>query len=148
MSDEFIYRPVESRDVTSIFELGKAHFGSPTQYSWDWSTDKIETFVDPSFGTGIVCTKNNGLVGFALAQNKYSEQKPGVAWFTYIAVDPQYQNKGIGKTLSERLLQELRKKGVTEVITDIYEDNTTSLEFFGKRGFDIKERWFILARKI
>ncbi len=142
------YRNIQHEDVSVIFEMGKEHFGSPAQYSWDWSVRKVEEYTDTSFGSGVVCTDKEKLIGFALAQNRYSEQRPNVAWLTYVVVNPAYKGKGIGKTLTTKLTDLLKSKGVTEIITDIYENNTDSLAFFEKQGFDVKERWFILARKI
>lgn len=145
---ELTYRNVQRKDVPAMFKLGKTHFGSPKQYSWDWSEKKVKAYTNSSFGSGIVCNDEDRLVGFALAQNKYSEQKPDVAWLTYVIVSPEYKGKGIGKTLTTKLTEILKKKGTRNIVTDIYEDNVESLEFFKRQGYAIKERWFILARKI
>lgn len=147
-SNGLTYRKIQREDIKPIFGLGRKHFGSPQQYSWDWSKAKIESYLDETFGSGVICTSGKKLVGFALAQNKYSEQKPNVAWFTYVMVDPEHQGRGIGKDLTAKVTEALKAKGVTEVITDVYENNAESLKFFEKQGFDIKERWFILARQI
>lgn len=142
-----VYRKVEGKDLKAIFELGKSHFGSPSQFSWDWSIQKLEGYLDSSFGTGIVCLDKE-LIGFALAQNKYSDQKPRVAWLTYGMADKKQEGKGIGSELYKMIIAALKEVGATEIIADVYEDNAESLEFFEKKGFVIKEKWFILSRKL
>ncbi len=142
------YRPMQKEDIDYIYKLGKENFGSETQYSWDWSISKIKEYITSSFGTAFVCVHEDKIVGFALAQNKYSEQKKGLAWFTYIMVINDFQSKGIAKKLLSMVESSLKEKGVKEIITDIYEDNKNSLNFFEKQGFEIKEKWFILAKKI
>ena len=139
---------MEREDSKSIFELGKEHFGSPAQYSWDWNVQKVEEYANREYGSGIVCLNQKIIVGFCLAQNRYSEQRPDVAWLTYIIINSEFKGRGIGRELSERVTASLKQRGVREVITDVYEDNAESLGFFAKQGFEIKERWFILAKKI
>lgn len=148
MHSDLTYRPINELDINDIFHLGLSHFGSSNQYSWDWSAAKIRHYLDEEFGTGLVCTRGNLLAGFALAQNKYSEQRPDVAWLTYIMINPDFKQRGVGKELFNRISAKLKESGVREIITDVYEDNRKSLEFFDKQGFAIRERWFILAKPI
>lgn len=147
-NNDFGYRELLECDVEGIFWLGKEHFGSPSEYSWNWSTSKIREYLNQDFGTGIVCADKREVLGFVLAQNRYSEQKPDVAWLQYIMTHPNHQSRGIGKTLFEKMITELKRKGAKEILADVYENNTESLHFFENQSFDIKERWFILARKI
>jgi len=142
------YRKIERADVEKIFRLGESEFAHPTQYSWDWSIPKVESYLDEESGSGIVCTGREELVGFVLAENNYSRQRPNVAWLTYLMVHPNYERNGIGQTLLEKIKDVLKSKGITEVITDIFEDNELSLRFFHKQGFSVKKKWFILARDI
>ena len=143
----FLYRKLEKNDLKTIFEMGKDQFGLPSQFSWDWSLAKLDEYLDNKFGTGIVCFGDE-LVGFALAQNKYSEQKPDVAWLTYIMVSSKYLSLGIGKELYNKLVVALKGIGANEITIDVYEDNVGFLEFFKKRGFNIKEKWLTLSTKI
>jgi ribosomal protein S18 acetylase RimI-like enzyme len=143
-----LYRPMQPGDVEPILALGAAEFGSSSEYSWDWSAKEVAQYLDSSFGVGLVCTRNDDIVAFALAQRHYSQQKPDVAWFRYILVHPGHQRRGIGRRLFEQSLRALRAQGATEVVTDVYETNTESLNFFSREGFDVKERWFILAKPL
>ena len=142
------YRYIKKSDIISIFLLGKPHFGLKTEYSWDWSKEKIKQYLNKSFGFGIICTDKNSIIGFALVQNNYSSQKPNVAWITYVFVAKRYEHKNIGSNLLKLVFSKLKDIGKTDLITDIYVKNKSSLDFFQSNKFRVKEKWFILSRKL
>lgn len=142
------FRKLAKKDARKVYLSGKKHFASPKEYSWDWSIEKVRRYARPSFGTSIIATDNGKIVGFALAENNYSSQKPNVGWFTYVLVHPFYRGHKLGEMLLEQALQKMKDKGVKEVITDIYTKNKDSLKFFASNGFTVKEKWVIMSRKI
>jgi len=93
------YRFIKKDDINSVFLLGRPHFGLETEYSWDWSKEKIKQYLNKSFGFGVICVAKNYIVGFALIQKKYSSQKPNVAWINYLFVVKKYRQKNIGSDL-------------------------------------------------
>jgi len=142
------YRFIKKSDITPIFLLGKDNFGSETEYSWDWSRKRVEQYLKHSFGFGVVCVRDKTLIGFALIQKNYSSQKPKVAWINYIFVSKKYRQQNIGSDLLKLASSKLKSIGKTELITDAYVENTTSLEFFQRHQFKIKEKWLILSKKL
>ena len=139
---------MKKSDVKTFFLLGKKAFGLPSQYSWDWSISKIKQYLQSSFGFGIVCFDQNTIIGFVLAQKKYSSQKPQVAWINYVFVEKKYRKKCIGSILLQQALTTLKKLGKTDIIADAYTNNKRSLQFFKANKFRIKEKWVILSRKL
>ncbi len=142
------YRFAKKGDISSIFLLGKPHFGLKTEYSWDWSKEKIKQYLKKSFGFGIICLDKNKIIGFALVQKDYSSQKPNVAWINYIFVDKKYRLQTIGSYLLKLVFLKLKKLGKTDLITDVYLKNKSSLDFFKSNKFKIKEKWLILSKKL
>jgi predicted N-acetyltransferase YhbS len=142
------YRLMRAKDVKSVFLLGEKDFGSKSEYSWDWSIKKIRKYLKRPFGFGIVCLDKDNVVGFVLAENNYSSQKPNVAWLTYIFVDENHRHMKVGSSLLSLVSEKLSSIGKTELITDIYLDNSQSIAFFGSSEFRIKERWAILSKKL
>jgi ribosomal-protein-alanine N-acetyltransferase len=53
-----------------------------------------------------------------------------------IAVDQQYQRRGLGALLLRALTEELRKEQVTELILEVRASNRTALGFYRARGFE------------
>lgn len=143
-----MYRFIKKSDISPIFLLGKSNFGLKTEYSWDWSKEKIKQYLNKSFGFGIVCTDKNSIIGFALVQNDYSSQKPNVAWINYIFVAKHFRHKDLGSNLLKMVFSKLKKIGKTDLITDVYLKNKSSLDFFQSNKFKIKEKWLILSRKL
>ncbi len=142
------YRLIKAADVKTIFRLGKPIFGLRTEYSWDWSEERIREYFDRSFGFGIVCTDGGKIIGFALTQKDYSSQKPNVAWINYVFVAKKYRLRNIGSELLEKVCSTLKKRGKTDLITDVYVKNRSSLHFFESNKFEVKEKWLILSRKL
>lgn len=142
------FRKMRASDVGKVFRFGKKYFGLPSEYSWDWSRKVISEYLKPSFGTGIIAADSGKIAGFALAQRKYSSQRPRVAWLTYIFVRPEYRHHELGMHLVEKMVEKLSHSGAKDVITDVYTKNTESIRFFVANGFKVKEKWFIMSRKI
>jgi len=142
------YRLTEKSDITTIYLLGKAHFGLKTEYSWDWSRTKVRQFLNKSFGFGVVCHDGSSLIGFALVQKNYSAQKPRVAWINYIFVVKKYRQKNIGSGLLKVAIKKLKTMGKTDLITDVYLKNKSSLNFFQSNNFKVIEKWLTLSKKI
>lgn len=142
------YRLIKKSDIDAIFSLGKASFGSRTEYSWDWSKERIRQYLGKSFGYGVACSNRNSIVGFALVQRNYSSQKPGVAWLNYIFVAKERRHKNIGSEMLRLVFLKLKEAGKTDLITDVYLKNKASLDFFQSNKFRVKERWLSLSRKL
>jgi predicted N-acetyltransferase YhbS len=142
------YRSLKESDIKKIFLIGKKEFGSRSEYSWDWTIGKLKDYLRSSFGFGIVCTEKNSIIGFALVQKDYSTQKPYTAWLNYLFVDEKYREKNIGSALLDLAIARLRKLGKKDVATDVYADNRQSLYFFNSNKFRIREKWYILSRKL
>jgi len=139
---------MKSSDIKKVFSVGKSEFGKVSEYSWDWSISKIRQFLRPSFGVAIVCSEGKEILGFALAEKKYSSQKPAVAWLNYVFVKSGARHRHIGSKLVEEIILRLKKGGKKDLITDVYANNKSSLKFFKSNNFVISEKWFILSRKI
>ncbi len=135
-------------DIKQIYLLGKKDFGSSSEYSWDWSINELKKYLKKSFGFGIICLEKDKIVGFILIQKNYSSQKPNVSWLTYIFVKKEYRRKKIGSYLIKLACSRLKKIKKTDLITDIYLDNKSSLSFFKSECFKKKENWVIEGRKV
>ena len=67
---------------------------------------------------------------------KLYEKSPGVGHFSHLAVAPDYQQKGIGRMLMERVEQRAREKGY-KLLGAMCRVNSTA--YFEKFGYHIAE---------
>lgn len=56
-------------------------------------------------------------------------------WINYMAVLPEYQNKGFGCQLVDKAITELRKLGCLKVNLQVRENNKEVIEFYKNLGF-------------
>lgn len=79
------------------------------------------------------------LVGFVLAEIRLWEFGRGekTGWVKVLGIDPDYQERGIGRKLGETLFENFQRKNVRKVRTlvDWYEG--TLISYFRSLGFDI-----------
>jgi len=56
-------------------------------------------------------------------------------WLNYLAVSPDYQNRGYGRKLVEKAIAELQKLGCLKLNVQIRESNTSAVRFYERLGF-------------
>lgn len=67
--------------------------------------------------------------------------KPGVASFSQLAVDPDYQGCGIGRMLLDIVETRAREEGAKELGLSMAEPDRDLLEFYVRRGYRFVEHW-------
>jgi ribosomal protein S18 acetylase RimI-like enzyme len=142
------FRRMAEADLNDIFSLGQKDFGSASTYTWDWSLGGLKSYLDESFGFGVVCVENGSIVGFALVHSSYSSQRPQTAWLPYIFVKEEHRRRGIAKGMMDLVSSELKKMGKEDIHTDMYSNNDKSLSFFGGLGFSPAEEWKTMKRRL
>ena len=56
-------------------------------------------------------------------------------WLNYLAVHPDYRNRGYGKKLVERAIAELEKLGCLKLNVQVRESNISAVRFYEHLGF-------------
>jgi len=56
-------------------------------------------------------------------------------WLNYLAVYPEYQNRGYGRKLVKRAIEELKKLGCLKVNVQVRKSNPSAVEFYKQLGF-------------
>jgi ribosomal protein S18 acetylase RimI-like enzyme len=79
------------------------------------------------------------LVGFIIGEIKLWEFGKGekTGWIKALGVDPQFQGKGVGKALGERLLDHFKRRGIKRVRTLVEWYAGDLISYFKSLGFDI-----------
>ena len=81
-------------------------------------------------------TDTDEIVGYTLGGIDI-ENKQG--WILSLLTNPEYQGKGIGYSLSKKLVEIFRKKEMKRVLLTVHPKNKPALELYYKLGFELKE---------
>jgi ribosomal protein S18 acetylase RimI-like enzyme len=60
-------------------------------------------------------------------------------WLNYLAVSPEYQRQGIGRTMVETAVSKLKQLGCPKINLQIRRSNTQVVEFYKRLGFAIDD---------
>jgi len=83
----------------------------------------------------IVATATFGLVGAMKRPPEYA--RPGMAYFTQFAVEPELQGKGFGSRLLRHVEERARERGATEIALDTAEGAEHLVRYYGARGYEV-----------
>lgn len=88
-------------------------------------------------GVGFVAEKEGRVVGFIIGEMKgegFGLEKSG--WLEVIMVHPRHMGMGIGNTMTRKLFDYFRRRGIRDVHTSVMWDAVDMLSFFKSLGFD------------
>ena len=60
-------------------------------------------------------------------------------WVNYLAVDPAYQRKGLGRQIMEAVEKKILAMGCPKINLQIRTDNTTAVRFYESIGYEMDE---------
>ena len=65
----------------------------------------------------------------------YGKWKREFCWIENMAVNKKFRKKGIGKKLIQDIEKLCKKRGIKEILLDVFEINKNAREFYAKLGF-------------
>ncbi len=98
-------------------------------------------------GICFVLTENDKLVGTILYHLKQHKDAPelyydkDVVLFGKFAVDPGYQNQGLGSLLMDFIEDFARSNGKKKIILDTSEKAQHLIDYYSKRGYSYIQHW-------
>ena len=117
-------RLMEERDIPQVAELERLCFSTP------WSENSLkESLVRPEYL--FLVEKTDGKVTAYGGLLQVMEEGD----VTNIAVHPQHRLKGSGTRVTEALLEEGRKRGMTTFTLEVRVSNLTAVHVYEKLGF-------------
>ena len=69
-------------------------------------------------------------------------------WINHLAIKPNRQREGIGKSLLNELETRLIRKGAKKVNAQIYRWNTKSIQFFKEIGYEIHSDLIMIGKNL
>ena len=129
------------KDFECAFQLWKNSPG--ISLSSADSKENITTFLRLNPGLCFTARDGNKLVGAVLCG---SDGRRGYLY--HLAVAPAYQNLGIGKALADRVLKDLRERGIQRCHIFVMADNTHGKKFWQKTGWKKRDELFIMSHDL
>ncbi|NLP36590.1 MAG: ribosomal protein S18-alanine N-acetyltransferase [Firmicutes bacterium] len=117
--------PMKFCHVDEVSEIEKAVYPTPwTKFAF------INEIIDNGFAYYYVALNDKKVVGYAGIWVVLDE-----AHITTLAVSPQWQGKGIGKTLLQHVINEADSKGAVRMTLEVRVSNSKAQELYKKFGF-------------
>jgi len=124
---------VRAFDGVSLDQNIERRFGEIAGVNWQGRKARhieADIAVEPQ---GILVYESHGkVIGFVSTRTNYDTL---VGWIPNLAVHPDHQGKGIGKSLLHAALDRLRRNGMLFARIETLEQNTRCLDFYPAMGF-------------
>jgi len=120
--------PAKPSDAESIADMSRRLI--ETGLPWSWTPRRVAGHIDSSNSVVITARTDNRLIGFAIMQ--FSDD---AAHLNLLAVEPEYQRKGLGGSLLDWLEQSAIVAGVFFVSLEVRTDNLVAIRFYHDRGY-------------
>jgi N-acetylglutamate synthase len=104
------------------------------------SKQAIAKFIARNPGLGFVARDEDKLVGAVLCGN---DGRRGYLY--HLAVANHYQHRGIGKTLTKKVLDALKEQGIQKCHIFVIADNLEGMRFWQKTGWKKREDIFVMS---
>jgi ribosomal protein S18 acetylase RimI-like enzyme len=94
--------------------------------------------------TALILERNPGLFLIGRDQEKVIAVVIGAfdgrrGYVHHLAVDPDYQKKGYGKTILNELIERFKQNRIQKIHLFIQKENKEVLDFYSKEGWEIRE---------
>lgn len=132
---EYIIRRMTEADVDGVYAVETASFSKP------WTReDFVREMTVNVCARYLVAEENGRIAGFAGAWIVLDE-----AHVTNIAVLPEYRKRGIGKALTESLMQYAANLGVVYATLEVRRSNEAAKRMYRAAGFEyvgVRKRYY------
>ncbi len=112
-----------------IYEIEQIAFDN-NGYSIYFITQAMEFLSNSIF----VAEENDTIIGFCIGALDQKDKTKG--WFLNLAIGKNYQNRGIGYKLMEKLLTFFKNSGCNEVNLTVDPKNSAGIHLYEKLGFE------------
>ena len=127
-------------------DMEKVLYLANTYADFDHPISEADLVVTKFFPEGCwIAEEDNQIVGFAFGHFKEIPAETLTRWgaskvaeITLVVVDPQYQNRGIGTALLQKLLEAYKKASADVVTLHCPADAKSAKHLYAKLGFEVR----------
>jgi len=134
-------RRLAAADLDAVINIDSVHAGRNRRHFFEKRFAAAAAHPDDFLHIGIVSSRGR-LCGFAIARILRGEygHKDAVAVLDAIGVDADSRDRGIGQSLTEELIEALRRRDVRAIHSQASWTNFDLLHFFDAAGFTLAPR--------
>lgn len=103
----------------------------------------LAAFIEKNGDTCFILKEDATLIGTVLAG---SDGRRGYIY--HLAVDPKFQNRGLGRKLVRAALEALRKKGIQKSHLFVIKENLEGIRFWHHLGWDLRDDVLIMSKNL
>lgn len=131
---EITLHPLLPEHLPAVLELGSRVYDTDVKPYTGWSLSAIAGHLDASVPACLVAMAGDRLAGFVLGSMTF-ENREDWGYMEWIAVDPDFQGRGVAGRLVQKCCDELTGAGAASVVTDVEVGNTASAALMRRNGF-------------
>ena len=124
MKESFVLLPLTQSHLAEVAEIERLCFSEP------WSEKALELLLG-ELGVGVVCIRNGSVVaygGMMLA--------PDEGQITNIAVRPSCRRQGLGRAVTEALVQLAQTRKLEQIALEVRASNEAAISLYRGLGFE------------
>ena len=141
-------RKFNTDDIDKVISIYMNYFNNIEGDSWTKETvrKRLSQIINREDYFGLAILMEDKIVGFVLGGfEQFFDGK--IFHIIEIFIDYNYQNKGLGQTLMEKLEQEVKKMGAFRVILEAVDDEKRN-KFYNKMGYQNCNNLIIKGKNI
>jgi ribosomal protein S18 acetylase RimI-like enzyme len=100
-----------------------------------WSIERLKAVLGDQYAMNLAAEQEGLMIGF-ITTEKLDDDRYEV---TRLYVDPDIRSKGVGGRMLQSVFDELRTRGVSEVLVNVFGDNHAGRRFYERHGFELTE---------
>ena len=118
------FNKLTSIEIPSVLSIEEHNSDYP------WSQDQFTTSIENSNNLCYCLNLNGKTVGYLIAMLAVDTVD-----ILNIGIDPDLQRQGYGRGLLNHLIEELRKRDISEILLEVRAGNKSVIQFYKKQGF-------------
>lgn len=131
MQVSFTMRPYQDQDEQQVIELWH-RCGLVVPWNDPQKDIQLKLQVQPELFLV-------GIIGDQVVATVMAGYEGHRGWLNYLAVDPQYQQRGLGRQLVEAAIERLKAMNCPKINLQIRSSNKDVIEFYQRLGFTIDD---------
>ena len=98
---------------------------------YPWSKDQFTTSIENSNNLCYSLSFNGRTIGYLIVMLSVD-----TADILNIGIDPNFKRQGYGKALLNHLIEELKKRNISEILLEVRAGNKSAIQFYKRQGFE------------
>ena len=119
------FNKLTSVEIPSVLSIEERNSDYP------WSQGQFKTSIENSSNLCYFLSQNGKTIGYLIAMLAVD-----TADIVNIGIDPDFKRQGHGTALLNHLIEELRKRNISEILLEVRAGNQSAIQFYKSQGFE------------